>query len=118
VPNGDGPRNHPAIAHLKLGPLGNPVRSAVIVTKSLVFATVGDQVTVRTPPNGGGRQFSALDKATGALVWKTELEAGATGGADDVHAPGKAIHRVRHRRPAALGGADCADIALEWLSQP
>jgi quinoprotein glucose dehydrogenase len=98
VPNGDGPRNHPAIAHLKLGPLGNPVRSAVIVTRSLVFATVGDQITVRTPPNGGGRQFSALDKATGALVWKTELDAGATG------APMTYMHQGKQYIVFAIGG--------------
>ena len=38
--DGDGPRNHPAIAHLTLGPLGNAVRSAVIATRSLLFATM------------------------------------------------------------------------------
>jgi quinoprotein glucose dehydrogenase len=79
VPNGDGPRDHPAIAHLKLGPLGNASRSAALVTKTLLFATVGDQVNVRTPPGGGGKKFRALDKASGATLWEIELEAGATG---------------------------------------
>jgi len=98
VPNGDGPRNHPAIAHLKLGPLGNAVRSSVIATRSLLFATIGDQITVRTPPSGGGKQFSALDKATGAVVWKTEFEAGATG------APMTYMHQGKQYIVFAIGG--------------
>ena len=49
------------------------------MTKTLLFVTEGDQVNVRTPPNGGGRKFRAFDKATGAVVWETELEAGSTG---------------------------------------
>lgn len=79
VANGDGPRNHPAIKHLNLPPLGQAVRASVLVTKSLLFVTEGDQVNVRTPPNGGGRKFRALDKATGSTLWETELEAGGTG---------------------------------------
>ena len=39
----------------------------------------GDQVNVRTPPNGGGRKLRAFDKATGKIVWETELPAGTTG---------------------------------------
>ena len=74
TPNGDGPRNHPAIAHLKLGPLGNASRSGVIATKTLLFATVGDQINVGTPPDFGGKQFSAFDKRTGELLWTTHLE--------------------------------------------
>ena len=98
MPNGDGPRNHPAIAHLDLGPLGNAVRSSVIATRSLLFATIGDQITVRTPPSGGGKQFSALDKATGAVVWKTEFEAGATG------APMTYMHQGKQYIVFAIGG--------------
>ena len=97
VPNGDGPRNHPAIAHLKLGPLGNASRSAVIATKTLLFATVGDQINVGTPPDFGGRQFSAFDKTTGELVWTTQLEAGATG------APMTYLHRGKQYVVFAIG---------------
>ena len=49
------------------------------MTKTLLFVTEGDQVNVRTPPNGGGRKIRAFDKATGQVVWETELEAGTTG---------------------------------------
>jgi quinoprotein glucose dehydrogenase len=30
-------------------------------------------------PGAGGRKFRAYDKATGAIIWETELTAGTTG---------------------------------------
>jgi quinoprotein glucose dehydrogenase len=79
APNGDGPRDHPALKALNLGPLGGAVPSAAIATRTLLFATEADQITGRTPPNAGGKKFKALDKATGKLIWEIELEAGANG---------------------------------------
>jgi glucose dehydrogenase len=79
VPNGDGPRDHPAIKHLKLGPLGQSVRATALVTKTLLFVTEGDQINLRTPQHGGGRKVRALDKRTGRTLWEAQLEAGATG---------------------------------------
>lgn len=79
VPNGDGPRHHPALQGLNLPPLGQSVRAAPLVTKTLLFVTEGDQINVRTPPNGGGRKIRAYDKATGKVLWEMELEAGSTG---------------------------------------
>jgi len=79
VAHGNGPRDHPLLKALNLPPLGNPVRSATLLTKTLLFVTIGDQVNVRTPAGGGGRKFRAIDKASGATVWEVELEAGATG---------------------------------------
>ena len=55
------------------------MRAAPLVTKTLLFVTEGDQVNARTPPGGGGRKLRAFDKATGKVVWETELPAGATG---------------------------------------
>ncbi len=110
VPNGDGPRDHPAIAHLKLGPLGNAARSAVLATRTLLFVTVGDQVNVRTPPGGGGRKFRALDKTTGAALWEIELEAGATG------APMTYLHRNKQYVVFAIGGQHPAEFVA--LSLP
>ena len=60
VPNGDGPRDHPAIKHLNLPPLGQAVRAAPLVTKTLLFVTEGDQINVRTPPGGGGKKVRAF----------------------------------------------------------
>ena len=65
VANGDGPRNHPLLKPLNLPPLGQSVRAAPLVTKTLLFVTEGDQINVRTPPNGGGKKLRAFDKATG-----------------------------------------------------
>ncbi|MFM1896145.1 MAG: hypothetical protein RLZZ385_1219 [Pseudomonadota bacterium] len=90
VPNGDGPRNHPAIAHLNLGKLGVPGRPSPLLTRSLLF--IGEGRTNlprdgRMPPdmpteiamNSGGPMFRAYDKATGEVIWEVELEAGTTG---------------------------------------
>ncbi|MBM40301.1 MAG: pyrroloquinoline quinone-dependent dehydrogenase [Acidobacteria bacterium] len=83
VPNGIGPRNHPAIAHLDLPPLGNPGRASVLVTGSLVFLGEGGNTGVSSLPqwyNGpGGKMFRAYDKATGDVVWEMELPGGTSG---------------------------------------
>jgi glucose dehydrogenase len=79
IANGDGPRFHPELRALNLPPLGQSVRAAPLVTKTLLFVTEGDQINVRTPPNGGGRKIRAYDKATGQVLWETALEAGSTG---------------------------------------
>jgi quinoprotein glucose dehydrogenase len=98
VPNGDGPRHHPTIRHLNLGPLGHSVRAAPLATRTLLFVTEGDQINVRTPPNGGGRKLRALDKKTGATVWEMELEAGSTG------TPMTYLHNGRQYIVLAIGG--------------
>ena len=41
--------------------------------------TEGDQINTRTPPNGGGKKIRAYDKASGQVLWETQLEAGSTG---------------------------------------
>jgi quinoprotein glucose dehydrogenase len=91
VPNGEGPRNHPVLKPLNLPPLGNPGRSAPLVTKTLLFVGEGDpimssigsrllpEMPASLAPGAGGRKFRAYDKATGAILWETELPAGTTG---------------------------------------
>ncbi len=82
VPNGDGPRNHPDIAHLNLPPLGQPGRAMTLLTKSLLFVSEGDPIMVRTPPGAGpeaGKGFRAFDKVTGEVVWETSFRAGNVG---------------------------------------
>jgi quinoprotein glucose dehydrogenase len=89
--NGDGPRNHPLLKPLNLPPLGNPGRSAPLATKTLLFVGEGDpimsglgarllpEMPVSLVPGAGGRKFRAYDKATGAVLWETEMPAGTTG---------------------------------------
>ena len=79
VANGDGPRFHPELKALNLPPLGQSVRAAPLVTKALLFVTEGDQINTRTPPNGGGKKIRAYAKASGQVLWETQLEAGSTG---------------------------------------
>jgi quinoprotein glucose dehydrogenase len=118
VANGDGPRDNPAIAHLQLGPLGNPGHSAPLVTKTLLFVGEGSDamvVTSRVPPdmpvdtasNYGEPWFRAFDKKTGAVVAEFELPGGTTG------APMTYMHRGRQYIVVAVGGRD-ADP--EWLA--
>jgi quinoprotein glucose dehydrogenase len=81
VPNGDGPRDHPAIKHLNLPPLGQPSRDMPLVTKTLLFVSQGDPLMVRTPPMGTAlaSKVRALDKASGQALWEMALPAGSTG---------------------------------------
>jgi quinoprotein glucose dehydrogenase len=89
VPNGDGPKNNPAIAHLNLGKLGYPGRPTPLLTKSLLF--LGEGFTNQRPggripfdmpveiaTNSGGPHFRAYDKESGDILWEIELEAGTT----------------------------------------
>ena len=83
VPNGEGPRDHPALAGLDLPWLGQGGRASVLVTRSLVFLGEGGNTGVASLPqwwNGpGGKKFRAYDKATGAIVGEIELPGGTTG---------------------------------------
>ena len=90
VPNGDGPRDHPAIKHLNLPPLGQPGRASPLVTKSLLFMGEGGREGVALLPRfGGGKVFRAYDKATGKVVWEMELPGGTTGAPMTYMANGK-----------------------------
>ena len=87
VPLGDGPRNHPLIKHLNLGPLGTGVRAAPMVTKTLLFVShwsgaigrvpvlkVGDREPANLPDEPP--TFRAFDKRTGEMVWAKTLPVG------------------------------------------
>ena len=99
-PNGDGPREHPAIKHLNLPPLGQPGRASPLMTKTLLFIGEGDPINVRTPPGGGGRKFRAYDKASGAVVWEMEFPAGTTG------APMTYMYKGRQYIAFAIGSSE------------
>lgn len=89
VPNGDGPRDNPAIAHLNLGKLGVPGRPTPLLTKTLLF--LGEGATNQRPggripfdmpveiaTNSGGPMFRAYNKESGDILWEIEMEAGTT----------------------------------------
>src|SRR5206468_11111526 len=81
VPNGEGPKDNPALKGLTLPELGQPSRDMPLLTKTLLFVMQGDQIMIRTPPLGGkfGNELRAYDKTSGKVVSKMELPAGATG---------------------------------------
>jgi glucose dehydrogenase len=84
APVGNGPREHPLLKSLGLGPLGSGARASAVVTASLLFVTessgglgagevlpVGDRPLSNLPPEPP--KVRAFDKATGQLVWEREL---------------------------------------------
>ena len=79
VPNGPGPRDHLALQDLALPWLGAPGRAAPLLTRTLLFLGDGSPSLTVMPPHGGGRMFRAYDKATGRVLWQTELPAGTSG---------------------------------------
>ena len=76
-PNGPGPRNHLALQDLALPWLGNPGLAAPLLTKTLLF--LGEGSRSGPQPHSGGCMFRAYDKATGQVLWHTELPAGTSG---------------------------------------
>lgn len=108
VPNGDGPRDNPAIAHLNLGKLGWPGRPSPLLTGSLLF--IGEGLTNQRPggripfdmpveiaTSSGGPMFRAYDKTNGDIVWEIEMEAGAT------NAPISYLHDEQQYIVVAIG---------------
>tara|TARA_B100001123_G_scaffold451250_2_gene629113 strand:- start:31271 stop:33232 length:1962 start_codon:yes stop_codon:yes gene_type:complete len=109
VPNGHGPRDHPAIEHLNLGRLGRPGRPSPLLTKTLLFIGEGsrarlgadripDDMPLEIVTNYGEPWFRAYDKENGDVVWETELPGGTTG------APMSYIHDGRQFVVVAVEG--------------
>jgi len=80
IAHGDGPRFHPAIAHLNLPPLGASSHGWLssggpLVTKTLLFIN-----QAQTKNDGSGAlsdsefYMRAFDKRTGAIVWEYKME--------------------------------------------
>ena len=103
VPHGDGPRNHPAIKHLNLGPLGAAANGVFsngggIVTKELYFvmqAEVDERSIFRMGPTGFIR---AYDKASGELVWERTIRSTPHG------TPMTYMHEGKQYVVVAVGG--------------
>jgi quinoprotein glucose dehydrogenase len=107
VANGDGLRNHPLLAGLDVGPLGVPGRAAPLVTSTLLFIAEGSDAVIGTTEDMWGLGFRAYDKATGAVIWKTELDAGATA------APMTYMHEGTQYIVMAIGGNG---REAEWIA--
>ena len=103
--NGDGPRDHPLLAGLDVGPLGVSGRAAPLVTRTLLFIGEGSDAVIGT--TGSGRTFRAYDKATGEVVWQKALDQGTTG------APMTYMHAGRQYIVVSIGDTGGA---AEWVA--
>ena len=87
VASGDGPRDHTALKGLKLPKLGWPLRTFVLVTKTLLFASQEGPVGPERFAGGGlqadhtirDAKLSVYDKKTGKELAEFDLPANATG---------------------------------------
>ncbi len=79
VPHGDGPRNHPLLKDLHLGPLGSPARSGAIATKTLLIAAETASGYGATADSPSKPKLRAFDKATGKTIHEIELPSPAGG---------------------------------------
>ena len=80
VANGGGLQDHPALEDLDVPRLGVATRPVALVTKTLLLMGESGNVFGGVQANMWGRSFRAYDKATGEVIWETELPAGVTGG--------------------------------------
>ena len=73
IPIGNGPRNHPLIRDLTLGPLGSPGQGFVLLTRTLLFVSHRGRPAASPPEPPSLR---AIDKATGRIVATIDLPTG------------------------------------------
>ena len=102
---GDGPIDHLlCFAGLDLPPLGSNSRAAVLVTKTLLFATEGSGRSYSA--SGGSHRLRAFDKLTGEQLASFELPGQITGVPMTLHDRRCAIRRDGRRdQPGTTGGA-------------
>ena len=105
--NGDALRDHPLLKDLDLPPLGIASRPAALVTRTLLFMGDGANVFGGVQRNMWGRGFRAYDKATGKVLWDTELPTGVTG------APMTYMFQGKQYIVVPIGGRDDPP---EWLA--
>jgi glucose dehydrogenase len=105
--NGDAHRDNPALDSIDPPTLGIASRPVALVTGTLLFIGDGAEVFGGTHPSMWGRGFRAFDKATGQVVWETELPAGTTSG------PMTYMHEGRQYIVVAVGGREHPG---EWVA--
>ena len=107
VANGGGLRDHDALRGLDLPPLGIASRPVALVTATLLFIGEGGNVFGGIQENMWGSAFRAYDKATGSVVWETNLPAGTTGG------PMTYLNDGKQYIVVPIGGQD---YPAEWVA--
>ena len=115
VPVGDGPTDHPAIAHLDLGPLGSTFRGKVaeggiLVTRTLLISFLAHSDERRSRDPGG--VLRAYDKTTGALLGEVETLASIHGALMTYRHDGR-----QYIVGAAGGGAETQELVALALPE-
>jgi quinoprotein glucose dehydrogenase len=108
IASGEGPRDHPALQGLNVPKLGWPLRTFVLVTKTLLFAAqegpVGPERVFRGSLQADhiirDAKLIAYDKTTGVNLAEFELPANATG------SPMTYISKGRQFVTVAVGGSN------------
>lgn len=96
TPHGDGPRKHPAIAHLNLPPLGEPGGiGGPLVTKTLLFVS---QRASGRPGSDAVHKLTVFDKQTGEILGTIPLPGRPYGN------PITYLHQGKQYISIALGG--------------
>ena len=106
IPIGDGPRNHPLIRELNLGPLGSPGQPFVLLTRTLLFASHRGRPAVSPPEPPSLR---AIDKATGRIVATIELPTGPA------RSPMTYMHQGKQYIVLAIGSGANAELVAFTL---
>jgi quinoprotein glucose dehydrogenase len=103
IANGDTPeaiRNNPALAGVDFPATGIASRAMLLVTRTLLFAGEG----------AGGRPiFRAYDKATGQVIWETEIPSGS-----QQSLPMTYLHEGRQYVVFAAGGGGRVPQLVAW----
>ena len=119
IPHGEGPRDHPAIEHLGLGPLGADRISGLspgfpLVTKTLLFVaqSVSRPGVVSGSSFGIGRPsfgyLRAYAKATGELIWQIRMDVPIQG------SPMTYVHDGRQYVAVAVGKRSDLGEIVAW----
>ncbi len=104
VAHGDGPRNHPALKHLNLPPLGNSSHSFLssggpLVTKSLLFVNQVQRNFDSSSFSSTEFYLRAFDKSSGEVVWVHKMDVPPFG------TPMSYLHKGKQYIVVATGGA-------------
>ena len=107
IPNGNGPRDHPALKSLNLPPLGTLGRPSPLLTKTLLFIGEGmGRGSARIPSYGGGKMFRAYQQEDREGDLGDGIARRHEWGANDLHGQRQAIHRRRRGLGGPARGAD------------
>jgi quinoprotein glucose dehydrogenase len=122
TPLGNGPRNHPLLKDLDLGPLGDEIEIAgILVTKALVFVSTMHLALDGSPteppwarwgdPDLTRKTLRVFDKASGALLRVIDIPGGGAG-------PMTYMHNGKQYLVVATGGGEESALVAFTVEPP